>query len=93
MWCWGADNLCQLGDGTTRLFRIAAASTAARPREKSTRSEPDTKHLEAGGNTTCALRKDGTLWCWGSNIDGQLGVGVAPKYGGRHAVRGAGRGD
>jgi alpha-tubulin suppressor-like RCC1 family protein len=24
---------------------------------------------------TCAVRTDGTLWCWGRNSDGELGIG------------------
>lgn len=29
-----------------------------------------------GGGHTCAIRGDGTLWCWGSNDHGQLGLGT-----------------
>ena len=34
-----------------------------------------TPRVEAGGNHTVALRTDGTLWAWGDNTFGQLGVG------------------
>ena len=81
VWCWGANNLCQLGDGTTTAPYCGGVNCSTTPRKVDALGT-DTKHLEAGGNTTCALRKDGTLWCWGSNVDGQLGVGVAPEYGG-----------
>src|SRR5205814_1920025 len=72
--------LCQLGDGTTTAPYCGGVNCSTTPRKVDALGT-DTEHLEAGGNTTCALRKDGTLWCWGSNIDGQLGVGVAPEYG------------
>jgi alpha-tubulin suppressor-like RCC1 family protein len=36
--------------------------------------------LAIGGSHTLALRKDGTLWAWGNNDSGQLGVGPAPQY-------------
>ncbi len=29
--------------------------------------------ISAGGSTTCAVRRDGVLFCWGSNAWGQLG--------------------
>jgi len=32
--------------------------------------------IEAGGSHTLAIRKDGTLWAWGSNASGQLGDGT-----------------
>lgn len=32
--------------------------------------------LAVGSHHTCALRADGTIWCWGRNISGQLGNGA-----------------
>lgn len=31
--------------------------------------------VEAGAIHTCAIRTDGTLWCWGQNLSGELGEG------------------
>jgi alpha-tubulin suppressor-like RCC1 family protein len=33
--------------------------------------------VSAGDEHTCAIRKDGTAWCWGHNDSGQLGDGTA----------------
>ena len=32
--------------------------------------------VSAGGFKSLALRADGTLWAWGSNVDGELGIGA-----------------
>jgi len=37
----------------------------------------DWLQVSAGGESACALRDDGSLWCWGRNQHGQLGLGDA----------------
>ena len=29
--------------------------------------------IACGGHHSCAMKSDGTLWCWGANEHGQLG--------------------
>jgi hypothetical protein len=55
LWCWGANNYGQLGDGTT-------SSATARRRERG-----GLEGLALGENHTCGVRDDGTAWCWGFN--------------------------
>lgn len=36
----------------------------------------DAVELATGYLSSCARKSDGTLWCWGYNLDGQLGIGT-----------------
>ncbi len=36
----------------------------------------DVVQISAGGNSTCAVRTEGDVWCWGDNAYGQLGNGT-----------------
>jgi alpha-tubulin suppressor-like RCC1 family protein len=60
-WCWGRNDLGQLGDGTTE-DRIEPVQVVGDQRFVS---------IAAGSRHTCALADDGSTWCWGSNLRGQ----------------------
>lgn len=69
--CWGANGAGQLGDGTTQA--------KASPTPVDDLSGPVTD-VAAGAAHTCALLDDGSLYCWGQNLYGQLGNGsTAPS--------------
>lgn len=79
--CWGENGSGQLGDGTTgdRPFAVTVDLDADEPDPDETEPknfDPLTgvTQVAAGGRHTCALKSDDTLWCWGSNSAGQLGV-------------------
>jgi alpha-tubulin suppressor-like RCC1 family protein len=66
VWCWGYNNLFQLGDGTSTNrstpVQVAGLVGAA--------------SVSAGSQHTCTVKQDGTIWCWGYNLKGQLGDGT-----------------
>jgi alpha-tubulin suppressor-like RCC1 family protein len=66
VFCWGDNSFGQLGDGTTE-DRTVPTPVQGLPGTPA--------HLAAGAVSTCALLADGTAYCWGQNIHGQLGDG------------------
>jgi len=66
-WCWGYNRAGAIGDGTetdaTRPLRVLTASGPLGP----------ALAIVAGYTFTCALAEEAR--CWGSNAQGQLGVG------------------
>lgn len=66
IWSWGTNTRGELGIGCT------AAITEQR--QECTYSS-NWSQLSVGGCSTLAIKTDGSLWAWGCNSRGQLGVG------------------
>src|SRR5262249_40296759 len=66
VWCWGANDYGQLGDGT-----MTARVTPTRVAGLSDVTQVSTRNV-----TTCALRRDGSIRCWG-NPPGVVDPGVS----------------
>ena len=66
LWTWGSNNQGQLGTGTAPASSLIPTQVGASTAWRS---------LSAGVYYTLALRADGTLWAWGHNNYGELGVG------------------
>lgn len=66
--CWGMNDHGQVGDGTTTTRSAPVAVVGI-----------DTTILavSAGQTHTCVLARSGVISCWGSNADGELGLGYA----------------
>ena len=66
LWTWGSNNIYgQLGDNTT-INRSTPVTTFS--------GGTNWKQVSSSSGTTAAIKTDGTLWTWGYNITGQLGI-------------------
>jgi alpha-tubulin suppressor-like RCC1 family protein len=65
LWCWGAGNFGQLGVNDT-AFKSTPVTTIL--------GGNNWKSVSSGREHTVSIKLDGTLWCWGRNNFGQLGV-------------------
>jgi alpha-tubulin suppressor-like RCC1 family protein len=69
--CWGFNGSGQLGTGTT--FYETKAPAAVKALGKAVL-------IAAGGNVSCAVVEDASLWCWGEGLQlRQVAAGAHPK--------------
>jgi len=74
VWSWGVDDLGQLGNGKSEEFDNLPSQVVG-PNGRG--------HLQhvvsiaAGGGFSMARLADGSIWTWGENSSGQLGIGNA----------------
>lgn len=86
VYCWGFNQLGEVGDGTTgnkitpTKIALPLAATAI-----------SAKGVFLGGVTysahTCAILLDQSVWCWGGNANGELGQGDTAVYAGPVKVK------
>lgn len=70
LWCWGDNRYGQLGLGNQTGQDL--------PQQVSTPAATGWARATSGFFHTCATRTDTTLWCWGDNYWGELGIGHHP---------------
>ncbi len=75
VWCWGANDEGQLGLGHADPVGDSPGDMATRAAAVDLGSGLSAVQVAAGGSTTCAIRDDGSVVCWGANRRGQLGRG------------------
>jgi alpha-tubulin suppressor-like RCC1 family protein len=75
VWCWGANNLGQLGDGTIGGLACAIGTCLPKPQQVSALGSTVAR-IKTGAFHTCAHLQDGSMWCWGQNNEGQVGDGT-----------------
>ena len=68
LWAWGLQTDGRLGNGQTVAGNVLSPIQI----QEGTRWI----YATAGLQHTVGIREDGTLWAWGANVDGQLGIGL-----------------
>jgi len=67
LWIWGHNSYSKLGLGNDTLYRYRLYPTQVG-------TDNDWKIATAGEEHTLAIKTDGTLWAWGLNWRGKLGI-------------------
>ncbi len=69
VWCWGSDEFGQLGNDPAFGVGVASATpvAVALPAGRTATA------VSAGPAHTCAVLDDGSAWCWGRDLQGELG--------------------
>jgi len=66
LWGWGQNNISNVGLGFYSLNITIPTQVG---------TETNWKNIYAGFDITVAIKTDNTLWAWGSNLSGKIGVG------------------
>ncbi|HKQ36724.1 MAG TPA: hypothetical protein VJ063_01525 [Verrucomicrobiae bacterium] len=72
LWAWGQNISGQLSIGNPKRTKEADAPVRVG-------FGNDWKQAAAGGSHSLGLKQDGTLWAWGNNWAGQLGLGTTNR--------------
>ena len=65
LWTWGYNTSAQLGNNSNTNVSTPITKFAG---------GTNWKQVSGGGYHTAAIKTDGTLWTWGRNYEGQLGI-------------------
>lgn len=93
IWCWGANNYGQLGNGSVSEFETRPVRVVANPKDRTNAliTLRDETKITAGAHHSCAfaniIGQSATTWCWGLNDKGQLGTGTSTKPNGAYMVK------
>lgn len=73
-YCWGSNDEGQLGVGTTGPQVCTPHSWNCSRTPVRVAGNQRWETISAGSHHTCAVTTNGAAYCWGENVDGQLGI-------------------
>ena len=71
-WCWGNNSWGQVGNGTVGGSPILTPQAVG--------GDHKFTAIVSAAWHSCGLEADGTVFCWGGNREGQLGIGRTSEY-------------
>ena len=77
VWCWGYGGYKQLGNASTNSSEFAIPVPVAPGGAQLT----GVAEMAVAEDHICALKTDSSVWCWGSNTYGQIGIGTDDQSG------------
>ena len=67
---------CSLAVTLIGLMAVVLPIATQMPQRANAAAMTGFTKVSAGSDFTCAVKTDGTVWCWGLNTSGQLGDGT-----------------
>ena len=77
VWCWGNNDFNQLGSTT---FSARTSTSPVLVTKSNLARLNKVIDVQVGGLHVCALTSTKTVWCWGQNNHGQLGIGTSSDF-------------
>jgi hypothetical protein len=75
LWCWGTGDHGRLGHGS-EVGSLVPVRVLAAGEPPEGEAWDDWTDVATGGQYSCGIRADRSLWCWGLGDDGQRGDGT-----------------
>jgi alpha-tubulin suppressor-like RCC1 family protein len=72
LFCFGGNRFGQLGEGTTLAYPVPVPALGLR--DVALPGGAGARGVALGDGFTCALRREGTVWCFGDDRHGQIGA-------------------
>ena len=78
--CWGSNGAAEFGTGNQLPSVDNLPTSTALPAGLTAKSVSTCKTESTSGGSACAVMNDDSIWCWGLNTEGQVGVGDIDSF-------------